>query len=243
MWRGSSSPTESSPGSDEEVQREERDIDGAPVRRRVAVALGVGLALVALAVVLALSGSPVMVLHANSTLAKGSIAETTSGATACQAGELLPAGTTAIRLALTAEIGPRVRVKALSGARVLTSGRVGNGWTGGSVTVPVTPLARPVSNARICFTLDPSKETVRLVGSTTPPSIAAKGGEGAALPGRIKIEYLSASSRSWWSMAPAIATRIGLDHAPSGAWLVWLLAVMAAGLAAAASWLVLRESR
>ncbi len=81
-----------------------------------------GLVLFAIALVIVLSGSPMVVTHANATPANEPILEAGSGSSACQAGEALPAGITAIRLTLVAAAGPRVSLSVLSGARVLTSG-------------------------------------------------------------------------------------------------------------------------
>ena len=218
-------------------------IERALAPQWIAVALFVGLTFMAVAIAVTLSGSPVVVLHANSTLAAGSIAETTSGARACQSGEFIPAGTSAIRLTLAAEVGPGVDVTALSGSHVLTSGGVGDGWTGGSVTVPVRPIRHASSDTRICFGLDPSKESVEIVGSPTSSVVAAKGGNGEPLPGRLKVEYLTRTGHSWWSVAPEVARRIGLDHAPSGTWVVLTLIALMGTVIAISSWLVLRELR
>lgn len=207
------------------------------------LALLFSLALMAIAIVVTLSGSPVAVLGANSTFANGYLAETTASAQACQGGETLPAGTSMIRLTLTAEVGPPTRVYATSGGRPLTSGSVGSGWTGGSVSIPVKRVAARVSGARVCFALDASKETVGIVGSPTAANVAARDRNGAILPGRIKVEYLSAAHSSWWSNTLNVARRIGLGHAPSGTWVVFLTIALMGALVAAASWLLLREFR
>ncbi len=213
-------------------------------RRRVAGALALGLALLALALGLTLSGAPAVVLGANSTLANGALAVTSAGAQACQSGETLPAGSSAIRLTLLAEIGPRVSVSAISSTGgVLTSGSIGSGWTGGSVSIPVKRVARMSSPVRICFKLDPSKEQVGIVGSPTKQDVAARSGEGEALPGRIKIEYLRTGSRSWWSVAPEVARRMGLGHAPSGTWVALALVLAMGAVLLTASWLVFEELR
>jgi hypothetical protein len=209
---------------------------------RATVALIAGLALVAIAIGVTLSGRPVVVARTNSTLANGSLAETTSAASACQAGETLPADISAIRLTLRSEIGPRVSLRALSGTRVLTSGAVGNGWTGGSVTVPVRPLPRTSPHVRVCFAVDASRESVGIVGSPTNSAVAARS-HGKALPGRIKIEYLREGPSSWWSMAPQVARRLGLGHAPSGTWLVLPLIALMGAVVAGGSWLAVRELR
>jgi hypothetical protein len=190
-----------------------------------------------------LSRSALVVVRANPTLANGVIATTYSAAEACQGGETLPAGTSAIRLTLTSDIGPRVGLRVLSGAYVTTAGAVGDGWTGGSVTVPVRPLAHTLASVRICFKLGPGAERVGIVGVPTSPRVAAKGSEGEALPGRFKIEYMRAGSSSWWSIAKTVARHIGLGHAPSGTWIALFLLALMGAVVATASWLTVRELR
>lgn len=68
------------------------------------IALAGGLTLVAIAAGLTLTRSPTTVIATNGVGEETEVANTTSSAKACQAGETLPAGTTAIRLALLAEI-------------------------------------------------------------------------------------------------------------------------------------------
>lgn len=212
-------------------------------RARATIALGAGLVLLAVMLVVTMSGSPMVIVSANSTLSNGSLAASTSGARACQADEVLPASASAIRLTLTAQLGPPVTVEALSGARLLTGGARGSGWTGGSVTVRVRPVTHTVSHVRICFKIAPSKEAVGMVGSPTGPAVAARSGRGEALPGRIKIEYLRAGESSWWSVAPEVARRIGLGHAPSGSWVVLSVIGLMGAVIATASWLTLKELR
>jgi hypothetical protein len=210
---------------------------------RATAALAAGLLLVAIALAVTLSGSPFVVAHANATPANEPILEAASGAGACQADEVLPAGISAIRLTLVAAAGPRVSVTALSGTQVLTSGIAGSGWTSGAVTVPVRPVARAISHARICFKLGQSVENVVLGGSKTSAAVAARGSEGKALPGRFTIEYMRAGRSSWWSLAETVARHMGLGRAPSGAWVALLLAALMSAVVAIASWLALVELR
>jgi hypothetical protein len=211
--------------------------------KRTTVTLVAGLALVTIALAVTLSGSPVIVARANSIGEQKVIAETNSDVGACQAGEVLPIGTSAIRLALEAVIGPRVTVEALSGTRVLTSGSAGAGWTGGSVTVPVRPTSRTIPNVRVCFGLGSTNEYVSVIGQPTAPAVAATGREGNVLQGRIRIEYLRPDPKSWWSTAPAVARRMGLGHASAGTWIVLPLILVMGAIVAGASWLTIRNLR
>jgi hypothetical protein len=208
---------------------------------RTTAALAAGLLLLSIALLVTLSGSPVVVARANSTPVDEPILEAVGDTGACQDGEALPAGVTAIRLTLAANIGPQVSVTVLSGARVLTGGTVDSGWTSGDVTVPVKALARPVSHARICFKLGRTVETVQLGGQRTSAALAARSLQGKPLRGRVTVEYMRTASASWWSMAETVARHVGLGRAPSGTWVVLLLLIAMGAVLATASWLLLRE--
>lgn len=209
---------------------------------RVRIALAAGLALLAAAIAAVLSGSPVVRIGDNAVSAQSLLAVTaSSGANACQSQEVLPAGTSAIRLGLLSTGGPQVYVRALAGARSFTTGVVGSGWGGASVTVPIRTVSHTTPNARICFELGPSKERVSLRGSRTAPRVAARGGDGSVLPGRLRIEYLRTGSSSWWSLARTVARRMGLGHAPSGGWIALLVALMMGAGLTVACWLAIKE--
>jgi hypothetical protein len=95
------------------------------------------------------------------------LAVTQQGTSVCQRGETLPRGTTAIRFLLKALVGPRITVKAFAGARIVTSGERGPGWTSGAVTVPVARVGRTVAHAKVCLAFALSNETVDMEGECT----------------------------------------------------------------------------
>jgi hypothetical protein len=210
---------------------------------RTTGALVTGFALLAIALVITLSGSPLIVTHANATPASEPILEARSGSSACQAGEVLPAGITAIRLTLVAAVGPRVNLSVLSGARVLTSGVAASGWTSGAVTVPVKALPHTVTPVRICFKLGPSAEAVQLGGSRANVMTAARSLSGVPLPGRFTVEYMRRGDSSWWSLAKTAARHMGLGRAPSGTWVALLVLLLMGTAVATASWLIVKELR
>lgn len=208
---------------------------------RTTGALAAGLALLAIALAVTLSGSPLVVAHTNATPANEPILEAGSGSNACQAGEVLPAGITAIRLTLVAVVGPRVSLSVLSGARVLTSGVTASGWTSGAVTVPVTAMPHAVAPVRICFKLGKSVETVQLGGLRTSAATAARNFSGVPLPGRFTVEYMHSGDSSWWSSAKTLARHMGLGRAPSGSWVALLVALLMGAAIAIGSWLTVKE--
>lgn len=209
---------------------------------RVGWTLTLGLTLVAIALGVTLSRSPMVTIR-RSTSEIEQLTETQNAAGACQAGETLPAGTSAIRLALMSDAGPYVSVRALSAGRVLIAGVAHSGWTGGSVTMPVRPLNHTISHIRICFRLGPTKERVAIVGEPTSPVRAARSDGGGVLPGRLRVEYLQVAPSSWWSTAVPVARRIGLGRAPSGTWIALLVLSLMIAVVCGASWLSLRDLR
>jgi hypothetical protein len=210
---------------------------------RAAVTLAAGLALVAVVLVVTLAGSPTVLVRANGTPANEPIREIGGGVGACQSGEVLPAGASAIRLTLVANAGPRVMVTALSGPRVLARGTADSGWTAGAVTVSVKPLSRAVAGTRVCFRLGTAPETVQVGGSRTSAAVAARYLAGGVLPGRFTVEYMRSGSSSWWSMLRTVVRHMGLGRSPSGSWIALLVALLTGATLAVGSWLAVRELR
>jgi hypothetical protein len=209
--------------------------------REARIAFLVALGLLAIAVGVVLSGSPPSVTRAKAPLLDASALGTLgSGAQLCQGGEVLPRGTSAIRVWLEAVIGPPVTLTARQGSRLLTSGRRGAGWSTGSVTIPVRPISHRSSGVSVCVLLGRAREPVDVVGVSAPPADAAYNAAHQSAGGRVMIEYLRPGGASWLSLARSAARRMGLGHAIGGAWVA--LAALAAMCAAAAmiSWLVLR---
>ncbi len=198
--------------------------------RSVRIALAAGLTLTALATGLTLLQAPMAVIRTNGIPYAGEIARTRRGASACQAQEVVPSGTTAVRLTLAAELGPSVAVAAKSGARTIAHGIRGPGWTGASVTVPIQRVSHTTSAAEICFTLAHPAEVIAIFGEHTSRVNALVGPHGQRLPGRMGVEYLRPGDASWLSLEPAVARRMGFGHAWGGSWIVFaLLGAMASG--------------
>jgi hypothetical protein len=192
----------------------------------VRIALVGGLMLVALAVGLTLTRSPTTVIATDGIAREADVAATQRSAHACQAGETLPAGTSAIRLTLASNIGPTIAVTVMAGNAVATRGMRGPGWTGTSVTVPVQHVSHTIPDAKVCFALARPLEIVTIFGRNTPADIALTS-DARKLPGRVGIEYVRQSSASWFSLLPSIARQMGFGRAWPGTWIVFaLLAAM-----------------
>jgi hypothetical protein len=207
----------------------------------VRVALAVGLALLASAVVVVLSRSPLIVVGTNSVPAHPEVAYVEGGFSTCEIGGMLPQGTSAIRVSASANTGPRVTLKALSGPLLVTSGHRETGWgVDETVTVPVKRVPRTISDAKICLAFGPVIEELQINGAVVRTTTAGGKTHSAVA---LRLEYLRPGHESWWSLASSVARHMGLGHAPSGTWVVLLLIALMITVAALAAHLVLRELR
>jgi hypothetical protein len=189
----------------------------APRRRSVRIALAVSLAVIALLLALTLSGSPTKVVGTDSIPALAAVGYIHGGAEGCQPAGTVPGGTTAVRLALGANVGPRLSVRVLSGGHVVAHGQRPAGWgVLETVTVPISRVPRTVPNAEICVALGGTTEPIEVRGANLRA-------QAPGTPKRLfRAEYLQAASSSWWSRLSSIATRMGWGHAASGTWIVFL---------------------
>jgi hypothetical protein len=206
-------------------------------------ALAAAVAVVAVAVALVLTGSPPTVTRSDAPLPSTFVfGRTPVQSRICQAGEVLPRGTTDVRVWLEAVIGPRVEVQAIAGGRVIARGERAPGWMSGSVTVPIAPVPGAPAHVSVCVNVARAREPIGLQGVRTAARIAATDRQGppsahspahrdGPLPGRIIIEYLQPGHASWWSLVRSVARRMGLGHAGSGPAIALLASVLMLALA------------
>ncbi len=209
---------------------------------RSSIVLAAGLLLIAAIVGVTLARSPPTLAGTNRVPAESLIGLVERPAGACQSGETLPAGTSAIRLSLVAIVGPRVAVRALAAGRVITRGSTGAGWTGSEVTVPVAPLAHAVAPVTICVRLSDLNGEVEFKGARTGAPVAVSE-RGEQLHGRLRVEYVRAGHDSWLSLLSAVASHISLGRAASGMWVVFFILALTLGVVALTSWGIMRELR
>jgi len=201
---------------------------------RVRLGLATGLVGTAVALVLVLSRPPLVLAGSNGVAPKFAITFTRGSETICQPGRTVPQGTEAIRVSLSPNIGPSVRVQVLDGSRVVTEGNRAAGWgVDETVTVSVRRVAQTAYNTRICTKIGPAVEGIQVNGERVEV-----GGVPAIW---LRMEYLRPGRSSWLSLAPSIATRMGLAHAPAGAWVGYLAIAVMLVVCGLASRLVLRE--
>lgn len=210
-------------------------------RKDVMVTLGVGIALLAVVGALTLTQAPPRTVRGAGSKGEAPIGQTFGEVEVCQANEVLPAGVSAIRMAMWAFFGTRVHATVSSGSRVLTEGTRDPDWTGSTVTVPVTPLKRTASPVKVCFHIGPNSESLLLLGTEASPSNAATSGSGERLAGRMSLEYLAPGQSSWWSRILQVARHMGIGHALTGTWVVLLIFALMAATGVLAIGLVLRE--
>lgn len=203
--------------------------------------LALGLASIALAIGVVLSHSPITVVGSNHVSRAGIEAEVTSASGDCQAGGSIPRGTSAIRISLSADIGPKIKVRVVSGSRVIDSGERAGGWgIDETVTVPIRALTRAVNGAFVCTSIGKPIEGLQVNG--TPPSTVLPNDddiEGVQL----RFEYLRVGRRSWLSELSMIAWQLDRGRAVGGPWLVLLVLAGMLAMLLLACRLVLRELR
>lgn len=209
-------------------------------RHQVAITIASGLILVTAVLLVVLVQAPKVIIATDDVDAARELGLFGRNATVCQAGERIPASTTALRISLRSQVGPAVFVTVSRGDQIVARGYHNAGWASAS---PTFPLEVPVASAldgKLCLTRSPGGLPVELSGDTARALAATM--DGKPLPGRLRVEYLTRGHRSWLSLAPNVARRLGLGHTPSGTWIVIPLAVMMAAALALGAWLLLREA-
>ena len=228
-------------GSEADTSLRRRHGKGAPGidgRRRAKLALAGGLVLLLLAICVVVSRSPLEVAGTNSVPAPNTTEFLRGNQTLCVSGGTVPPNTTAVRIPLQANVGPRVSVSVSSVSGIATTGTREAGWGAAtSVVVPVAPTAKPIPESRVCVTPGP----VRYIAvNATAPTSASPTGQKLSTEG-LHLEYLRSSGASWLSLAPSIAYHLGLGRAPSGPWVVFLLLALAVIVVSLAVWLAFRD--
>jgi hypothetical protein len=204
--------------------------------RSVRIALAAGLIATAVALGVVLSSSPMAVAGSDQVPAKLGVEHFYGTQTSCQGGGTVPRGTTAVRVSLSANIGPWVSLEVLSGSTLIAKGEQAAGWgVDETVTVPVGRVPRTIGDSRICVTTGPVIEPLQVNG------LPVKTAGGVVV--LLRFEYLRPRSASWLSIAPSVAHRMGLAHAPAGTWVAYLLIGVMLAVSATAARLVVRELR
>jgi hypothetical protein len=202
----------------------------------VRLGLALGLTLLAVALGVVLSHAPQTVAGTNGVQANLAVTYVSSAQIDCQSDGTLPQGTDALRVSLSANIGPRVGVRVLSGSTLVTEGEHAAGWgVDETVTVPVKRVAQTVASVVVCTTIGPVVEPLQINGTRV------QGPKGVGFD--LRVEYLRPGPRSWLSLVASTARDMGLDHAPNGSWVAYLLIAVMLAVVIISSRLLLRELR
>jgi hypothetical protein len=211
------------------------------MRIRITITLGLALILAGGSVLLSqrstrLAGKNPAAVGAEMTRAAG-------GERVCQAREVLPRATDAIRLSLKAAgPGPSLRVTATRNGKVLTRGVRARGWHGSRVAIAVEAVERTATGVKVCVRLG-SGASVALLGDEGRRVRSFATIDGEYLRGQLEIEYLRSGYASWWSYAPTLVHRVGLGRTWTGPWAALLaVAFMIAAGGCALAWLVREQT-
>jgi len=219
--------------------------DGPRARRRARrLTLGIGLALIAAGVVATLSHAVERRTGTNGLPAKVFLSPATARDATCQGGERVPAGTAAVRLrALAASHAPPQLALTLSGEGVEVTGRSAR-WDGeDAIVVPLRHALDRDAVVDVCVTL--RGERSQQIAFKGVPIDASQGAtrNGAAVAGRMHLEYLAAGETSRWSLLPSVVRRLGRGHAVSGASVALLVALLMLAPIALSAWQLTRDDR
>jgi hypothetical protein len=179
--------------------------------RNVRIAMGAGLIALLIGISAVMLQHPTAVARTNGASSEKVLGNIGTFAKLCEGHELIPRGTTALVLWLSAATGPRLTVQVVSNGVTVSRGERSSGWTGRGVTVSLDrPIHRSVE-AEVCFEALPKNERIYVYGSH--PS-GAKG----TRAGVMRVEYLRRVNSTWLSHSGSIARNLGFGRLPSGSW-------------------------
>jgi hypothetical protein len=159
-------------------------------------------------------------------------------ATACQGGELLPAGTGALRVPVMRSGSSAATLSLWRGGRLLDRVAAHVDARAHLLRASIPRTSRDVGHVRVCVAF-PSGG-VLFQGPTVPDAQRAWIGRGFA-NSSMAIDYLEPGRQSWWDDASTVAARIGLGRGDwGGGWIAGLLGALVAASLGLAGWLVLR---
>jgi hypothetical protein len=215
------------------------------------VAIGLGLAIVGAGVLITLSLRAPREQGSNTHVELSGLATFVPGhGRRCQYGEYVPGGTGALRIfamALSPPDGPLDVTVARAGRRgvpprVVAEARLPFGLRELSTSAPLRPAVRhDVADAQLCV-YNRGRQTVQMAGNLTPILGSGANPHGERLPDETRVDYMRGGKESWWSVSSAVADRFGLMHTSFfGAWTMWAVFAVLAGLWAATIVLLVRN--
>lgn len=178
----------------------------------------------------------------NGTKARTVVSGVAAGGRVCQGEELLPAGTTAIRLYVLAQLspGPPLRVELRRRGRVLVRTTAATDAGSYFVTARIPRTTRDVADVTLCYAVGAGAGLVAVFGDVAPPGTGVATIDGRSTQAAIPIDYLRGETSSWWPHLSTVMHRLGLGKGDwGGAWVGWAfpaLVLSAIALAIHAVW-------
>jgi len=210
----------------------------------VSATLAAGWLLLLAALAVLMSQSAIRQTGSNRIRVAGAFGQIRAGQTFCQRGEIVPAGTGAIRAFLYPTTRQRTATTAIvrseaSGAIVARGVATA---TGGDepIPIPVRPVVHDETRATIC--LAAAAGSPFLLGGE-PSTGRSATLDRRPLPGVLRIVYLEPRAQSWWSFLPRVLSRMSVGERWSGAEAALLVLLLSLAAGALASWQLARPTR
>jgi hypothetical protein len=160
------------------------------------------------------------------------VSDLASGQKICQANEIVPGGTAALRMTIGTygKPGPRLAIAITApgsgqdGAkpRLISSARIAEGWKQGVVSLAVSRVARTHADATVCIT-DAGRWPVAIAGVTPPANFGLNDYiDGSYVGSEVRIDYLLPGHPSWFAMLATLAHRMTLGKGTYVGWMGWM---------------------
>jgi hypothetical protein len=130
--------------------------------------------------------------------------------TLCEPGEIIPAGTGALRLRGKPQggRGPALSSTVTGPAGQVTNGSRGGGWQPGLVSIPLRRVVQDTVTATVCLTdIGPVGASF---GGSVPDGSFIVDIDGHPLAGRLRIDYMRPGRESWLSLLPELQRRVAI---------------------------------
>jgi hypothetical protein len=154
------------------------------------------------------------------------VAALTAGESTCQEGEIVPAGTSVVRVTMGTygKPGPPVSLTLTDSDGTRTSGTLAAGWREGVVDIPIGHIVRSTGGVRVCLR-DDGPRAIAVAGDLPDPGFTMQVAR-KTVPGRLRYEYMRSGRESWLQLLPTIVYRSTLAKAAFLRHWAWLAATM-----------------
>jgi hypothetical protein len=182
------------------------------------------------------------------------VTEVLAGQKLCQANEIVPADTAALRMTIGTygKPGPPLAIAVtapVSGspgapASRIASGGLAEGWRQGVISVPVSRVRQTHAQATVCIA-NRGSWPVAIAGTTPPAQYGfADSLNGQVLFSEVRIDYMLPGRPSWFSMLGALAQRMTFGKGTYIGWMAWIAPLLLMlGLAVVVVRVLLRAER